>query len=185
MLRPGNAVVTIAAVLAAACSGTVTIEPGPGDPGGGDDDGPPAAGADAGTTPQPGAADAAEVPTGLSDLEFALFEEINLQREMRGLSRVSLRDDLNCAVRRHSDDVGSVGECSHTGTDGSTPGSRVTDCGGPGWTGEIIACGQGTPESAVQAWINSPGHNEIMFTPTQVHIGVAMHNNYWTAIFDN
>ena len=71
-----------------------------------------------------------------------------------------------------------------TGSDGSSPTTRVQDCSGSGWSGEIVACGQGTARSAVDAWIGSPGHNEIMFTPGQQYIGVAMYNNFWTAIFD-
>jgi uncharacterized protein YkwD len=61
----------------------------------------------------------------------------------------------------------------------------VVTCGGGGWSGEIIACGQGTPRAAVDAWINSPGHNAIMFGATKREVGVAMTDNYWTAIFDD
>lgn len=169
-----------------ACTGTVTIEPdGEGD----DDDTPPPAAADATPgTPTPDAAvsapDADPGAATLSPQEQELHRLINEERVARGLQPVELRPDLNCAAARHSQDIGATGSCTHTGSDGSSPGTRVADCSGSGWTGEIVACGQGTPRAAVDAWIGSAGHNAIMFTPGQRFIGVAMHNNFWTAIFD-
>jgi len=120
----------------------------------------------------------------LSPEERALFDTINEERVARGLGTVKLRTDLICAAAKHSLDIGELSWCGHTGSDGSSPGDRVAACQGPGWSGEIVACGQTTPRDAVDAWIGSPGHASIMFDGGQVYIGVGMHNNYWTAIFD-
>ena len=120
----------------------------------------------------------------LSAVEVQLFEAINRERTDRGLQAVALRSDLNCAAQIHSEDIGERRACTHTGSDGSSPGSRVASCSGSGWSGEIVACGHSTAEGAVQGWLGSPGHHDIMLTPGQRWIGVAMHNNYWTAIFD-
>lgn len=114
-----------------------------------------------------------------------LFDEINGERTDRGLSPVTLRADLICAAERHSADIGPRSDCTHTGSDGSQPGDRVADCGGRGWTGEIVACGQGTPAGAVDAWLNSPGHRAIMLGASKSEIGVGVANNFWTAIFDD
>jgi uncharacterized protein YkwD len=122
--------------------------------------------------------------TDLSADEQGVLAEINRQRTMRGLSTVALRDDLVCAAKDHSADIGERQECTHDSANGDDPGDRVDACGGDGWSGEIVACGHGTPVDAVQGWIDSPGHNAIMFDPDQKKVGVAMHNNYWTAIFD-
>ncbi len=164
--------------LAVGCGGTVDLgddaESGTGgDSTGGDGDGTPDPGG-----PPPGS-------NGLTDTEIELFETINAERVAMGLPAVELRDDLNCAARVHSDDIGVRRACTHTGADGSSPGDRVAACpNGAGWSGEIVACGQGTPRAAVDGWIGSPGHNAIMFDPNQRRIGVAMHENFWTAIFD-
>ncbi|RMH40355.1 MAG: CAP domain-containing protein [Deltaproteobacteria bacterium] len=133
---------------------------------------------------QGGGADASPGSAPLSSEERALFDTINAERVARGLAAVELRDDLVCAAARHSMDIGTTGECTHTGSDGSSPTDRVAACGGPGWSGEIVACGQSTPRAAVDAWIGSPGHNMILFDPGQRRVGVAMHNHFWTAIFD-
>jgi uncharacterized protein YkwD len=138
--------------------------------------------ADAQPPPEP---DASPGYDDLSLEEQQLFDTINEERVARGLGTVELRTDLNCAAARHSNDIGTLGWCGHTGSDGSSPGDRVFDCSGAGWSGEIVACGQSTPRSAVDAWIWSPGHASIMFSSGQRYIGVAMHNNYWTAIFDS
>jgi len=166
------------ALAAAACSGTLDDDDDDGLPGGADAD-PNTPDADPAVQP-----DASPDYLMLTGEEQALFDTINAERVERGLGTVALRADLNCAAKRHSNDVGTTQTCSHTGSDGSDPGTRVADCGGAGWTGEILACGQTTPQQAVDGWIGSPGHNAIMFTPGQRFIGVGMHNNFWTAIFD-
>jgi uncharacterized protein YkwD len=142
-----------------------------------------------GPTPPPDAyvpsePDASPDYESLSAEEKSLLDTINEERVARGMGTVELRGDLICAATKHSNDIGTLGWCGHTGSDGSSPGDRVAACQGEGWSGEIVACGQSTPRSAVDAWIWSPGHAAIMFDSGQVYIGVAMHNNYWTAIFD-
>jgi len=187
----------LALLLAAGCTGKLTVTGGPG--GDDDDDDFTTPRADGGTTPgkPDGGAqapvDAAPAPppdanpdySTLSAEEQDLFDTINAERVALGLVAVELRPDLICAASRHSADIGTTRTCGHTGSDGSGPGDRVAACpGGAGWSGEIVACGQTTPRSAVDAWIGSPGHNAIMFDSGQRYIGVAMYNNYWTAIFD-
>jgi len=180
MKRAGTALLC----LLWACSGTIT------DLADDDDDVPdadpssPDADPEAPDATAQGSPDAGPDVTMLSPLEQELFETINAERVAMGLGAVELRSDLNCAAARHSLDIGATQTCTHTGSDGSSPSTRVQDCSGSGWSGEIVACGQGTPRSAVDAWIGSPGHNAIMFTPGQRYIGVAMYNNFWTAIFD-
>jgi len=141
-----------------------------------------------GPTPTPDAMppppDASPDYESLSAAEKELFDTINEERVSRGMGTVELRGDLICAAAKHSKDIGTLGWCGHTGSDGSSPGDRVNACLGQGWSGEIVACGQSTPRGAVDAWIWSPGHAAIMFNSGQIYIGVAMHNNYWTAIFD-
>lgn len=132
----------------------------------------------------PGDVDLGDAVDELSPDELTLVETINAERAARGRSPVTLRSDLNCAAQVHSDDIGDTRTCSHDGSDGSSPSSRVSGCGGAGWSGEIIACGQPTPRAAVDAWLSSDGHREIMLNSTQKTVGVAVHNNFWTAIFD-
>jgi len=109
---------------------------------------------------------------------------INQERAAKGLSVLTINTALNCATKRHAADAGSHNSCSHTGSDGSSPWDRAKDCGGSG-NGEIIACGQGSPRAAVNAWIASPGHNAIMFDGQNVTFGLGMSNNYWVVEFSH
>lgn len=111
-----------------------------------------------------------------------LADAINAARKSRGLSEVKVELALNCAAKRHADDIGVKKICGHYGSDGSSPWDRAKECGTSA-DGEIVACGQGSPKAAVDAWTLSPGHAAIMYAPNQTVVGVGMLNNYWVAIF--
>lgn len=54
--------------------------------------------------------------------------------------------------------------------------------------GENVAMGQGTPEEAFKAWLDSPEHREAIEDPTYTHAGLGFYKNmfgqiYWTQIF--
>ncbi|MDR1914821.1 MAG: CAP domain-containing protein [Clostridiales bacterium] len=54
--------------------------------------------------------------------------------------------------------------------------------------GENIAAGQPTPESVMDAWMDSPGHAENILRPDFSHIGVGysrspMHGTLWSQEF--
>jgi uncharacterized protein YkwD len=63
---------------------------------------------------------------------------------------------------------------------------RVIDYYGGGWLGECIAAGFNTPDSVVQAWLNSPGHRAILLSSAYWEIGVGyytgagQYGTYWT-----
>jgi len=116
------------------------------------------------------------------DTVAQLVIEINRARASRGLSQITVEDKLTCAAQRHANDVGVKRSCSHSGSDGSSPWARASGCGTSA-DGEIIACGQGTPKQAVDAWTNSPGHAAIMYDRNQSVVGAAMVNNYWVVIW--
>jgi uncharacterized protein YkwD len=53
--------------------------------------------------------------------------------------------------------------------------------------GENIAWNQKTPEEAVKAWMDSPGHRENIVEPRYTEIGVAVMKNekgerYWVQV---
>ena len=94
------------------------------------------------------------------------------------------------AAIRHSTDRAQVGGRGHTGSDGSTPESRVADSGyAGGYGGEIFAGGYATPTAAVNGWLSSPGHCQVLMQSTQLELGGACvranttYKYYWTAIF--
>jgi len=102
---------------------------------------------------------------------------------------------LEAAALRHSKDMAEQDFFSHTGSDGSTVGTRTTQAG-YSWSrvGENIAAG--TPLSSVgavvQAWVDSPGHCENIMRSSYTELGAAKYSEnssrygvYWTQVFGN
>lgn len=82
------------------------------------------------------------------------------------------------AARSHATDMATNNYFSHTGLDGRSPAQRVLAAGySYGRTGENIAAGQTTVESAMAAWIASASHCQNMMTPDYRDIAVACVRN--------
>lgn len=119
---------------------------------------------------------------GPSKEEQELFSALNTTRAEFGLPPFTLDSALGCAASRHAVDIGTAQECTHTGSDGSSHGSRAKDCGGQA-NAEIVACGHPNAASAVRGWLSSTqGHREAVLRPGQVTIGLAMHKNFWVVV---
>jgi uncharacterized protein YkwD len=97
---------------------------------------------------------------------------------------------LATAANRHSTDMATRNFFSHTGSDGSDVGQRVS-AAGYRWTavGENIAGGQSSVSSVMSGWLASAGHcNNIMGASYQ-DVAVACvarpgstYTRYWTMV---
>jgi uncharacterized protein YkwD len=101
-------------------------------------------------------------------------------------------DALTQAALVHSDDMVAHSFFSHTGSDGSSAGQRITAAGYVWRTwGENIAAGQSSVSSVVAAWMNSDGHCANLMNANFRDIGVACvagssgnpYRTYWTQKF--
>lgn len=91
---------------------------------------------------------------------------------------------LEKAALKHSIDMKNNNFFSHTGSDASTVGIRVSAVGYTWRTvGENIANGYTSNASVMQGWINSPGHCVNIMNPAFKEMGVARVGNYWTQNF--
>ena len=104
---------------------------------------------------------------------------------------LSLASALTRAAQAHSQDMALHDFFSHTGSDGSSPGERVTR-EGYRWSavGENIASGVSTPREVVADWLASPHHCANIMTAGFRQMGVAFAVNresrkviYWTEDF--
>lgn len=96
------------------------------------------------------------------------------------------------AAVAHSDDMVARNFFDHTGSDGSSPGDRMTAAGYPwrGW-GENIAAGQSSVAEVVDGWMKSDGHCANLMNAAFRDIGVACvagnagttYRSYWTQDF--
>jgi uncharacterized protein YkwD len=120
-----------------------------------------------------------------------VIELINVQRTARGLAPLVVNAKLNSAAMNHSIDMARNDFMSHSGSNGSTLGQRVTSAGYAwAFVAENIAAGYDTPDEVVAAWMDSSGHraNILSATATEVGVGVLTNSNstygiYWTLDF--
>ncbi|MET8249407.1 CAP domain-containing protein [Streptomyces sp. NPDC005202] len=135
------------------------------------------------SAPSPSAPDAAAPASAAVARVVAL---VNSERSKAGCSPVTLNAKLSKAAQDHSTDMASHRNMSHTGSDGSDPGERLTRAG-YNWStyGENVAYGYSTPEQVMAAWMSSPGHKRNILTCAfkEIGVGLAQPGSYWTQDF--
>lgn len=128
---------------------------------------------------------------------LALINEKRAQEQTCGSESYGPVDELNwnavltSAAQVHSDNMANYDFFSHTGLDGSTVSTRVTDQGYTwSYVAENIAGGQPTAQSVVDAWMNSDGHCKNIMSEVPTDMGLACSANsdatythYWTQVF--
>ncbi|BBC29896.1 SCP-like extracellular [Streptomyces graminofaciens] len=111
---------------------------------------------------------------------------VNAERDKVGCSPVTLNAVLTKAAQAHSTDMAAHQNMSHTGSDGSSPGDRITRAGYDWSTyGENVAYGYATPEQVMAGWMTSPGHkaNILNCAFKEIGVGLAQSGSYWTQDF--
>lgn len=169
-------------VLLAACGG------GGGGGSGGDEAAPPVAQASVPVEPCP-----------VGDLSNTAVPAINALRSVAqvcggnsysAVGAVSWDARLAEAARAHSTDMAANNFFSHTGSQASTLGGRVTAAGYT-WTvvAENLAAGPGDLSAALSGWMNSPGHCQNLMQAAVTQVGLACvrrqgggQTPYWTMV---
>ncbi|GAA2258595.1 hypothetical protein GCM10010415_20400 [Streptomyces atrovirens] len=138
------------------------------------------------TTAAPKPTTAAPGPAGASGAVAKVVELVNAERGKAGCSPVKANATLTKAAQDHSEDMAASGNMSHTGSDGSSPGDRITRAG-YSWStyGENVAYGYSTPEQVMAGWMASPGHKENILNCAfkEIGVGLAQPGSYWTQDF--
>ncbi|WP_030411829.1 CAP domain-containing protein [Streptomyces sp. NRRL S-1448] len=116
----------------------------------------------------------------------SILKLVNSERSKAGCSPLKLNAKLTKAAQDHSKDMAAHGNMSHTGSDGSDPGQRITRAG-YNWSayGENVAYGYSSPASVMKGWMNSPGHkrNILDCSFKELGVGLAQPGDYWTQDF--
>ncbi|MFD3328428.1 CAP domain-containing protein [Streptomyces sp. NPDC058701] len=111
---------------------------------------------------------------------------VNKERAAVGCPVLTLNAKLTKAAQDHSADMAANSNMSHTGSDGSDPGRRITRAGYQWRTyGENVAYGYSTAAKVMEGWMNSPGHkrNILDCSYKEIGIGLAQPGHYWTQDF--
>ncbi|MCP3754650.1 CAP domain-containing protein [Streptomyces sp. TBY4] len=139
---------------------------------------------------QPPAAPAeAPAPAGSAAPSGAVAEVlalVNKERTAVGCPVLTVNEKLTKAAQDHSEDMAAHSNMSHTGSDGSDPGQRITRAGYQWRTyAENVAYGYPTAAAVMEGWMNSPGHkrNILDCSVKEIGIGLAQPGQYWTQDF--
>lgn len=93
-------------------------------------------------------------------------------------------EQLEKAAYEHSSDMFQKNYFSHTGSDGTGSGERITNAGYTWkWYGENIADGYKNEQEVVNGWLHSPGHCANIMSKNFKEMGVARVGDYWTQDF--
>ena len=112
----------------------------------------------------------------------------NQRRAERGLPALRVHSALSLAAQNHSVDQARMNRMSHTGSDGSDPGTRIARTGYRAWGwGENVGAGQPSASHVMSAWMNSPGHRDNILNGSFKEIGVGLAYSaggtpYWTMV---
>ncbi|MFE2151114.1 CAP domain-containing protein [Streptomyces lavendulae] len=141
---------------------------------------PPAEPAAPAASPAP---EASPAPSGAVAEVVAL---VNKERAAVGCPAVTVNAQLTKAAQDHSADMAAHATMSHTGSDGSDPGQRITAAQYMWKTyGENVAYGYPTAAKVMEGWMNSPGHkrNILDCSFKEIGVGLAQPGQYWTQDF--
>lgn len=109
---------------------------------------------------------------------------VNEERKKAGLSELKKDDDLQRAADIRAKEL--IELFSHDRPDGSDYWTVLKEVGITGKaSGENIAAFSATPESVMNAWMNSSGHRQNILWSNYRYIGVGYANGYWVQLFIN
>ncbi len=117
----------------------------------------------------------------------ALIAAVNAARQAEGLAELAVSPAANRAAQVQAGDMATAGFMDHTGSDGSTPGERLT-AAGLDWciVAENVGYGYPTAAAVVEGWLRSPGHRRNLLSETTL-VGAATAGPkarpYWSAVF--
>ncbi len=97
---------------------------------------------------------------------------INQARQGAGLPALNIDARLTASAQNHSIDMACFSLLSHTGSDGSSIGQRITAAGYPATFYEEMIYGSGYPQDAFNWWMNDPTHHAVIFDTRIADIGV-------------
>lgn len=128
-----------------------------------------------------------------TDVRIArLFDLVNEYRVSKGLDLVAPSMGLTEVAEWMAQDMAANNYMAHEDSLGRDPFQRMDDLGYDynTWKGENVAAGPDDPETTLNLWINSPGHNANLLRPEFTVMGLARaysanttHGWYWAQEF--
>ena len=115
---------------------------------------------------------------------FAVVDLVNEERAKENIPPVTLNTTATQAAQVRAEEAAK--SFSHTRPNGTKCFTALTEAN-VSYTaaGENLAGRMKTPERAVQAWMDSPGHRKNIMNPrySQIGVGYVSSGNYWSQFF--
>ncbi|MGL5940349.1 MAG: CAP domain-containing protein [Waterburya sp.] len=114
---------------------------------------------------------------------------VNQERAKVGADPLRINAQLDQAADLHTQDQANMDKMSHTGSDGSSMGTRIQNAGYQYSTaGENVAAGYLDAEAVVAGWMGSEGHRANILNASFEELGVGYGTSddgtsYWTQNF--
>ena len=132
-------------------------------------------------TPTAGAANATSAPAAACTFEenaafvTQLQTLINTERTSNGLTALNANNQLAAAAKAHATDMLCNNFLSHTGSDNSTPQTRIEAQGFPASlvVEDIYASQAATPQAALEWWLSDPDHRADILNAETTVFGIA------------
>ncbi len=130
-----------------------------------------------------------EIESAYRDFQKRVITLVNKERAANGLSALKENAELDKVATLKSEDMAKLNYFSHTSPTYGSPFEMLSQFGITYTAaGENIAMGQPTPESVMDAWMNSEGHRANILNSNYTEIGVGITKNangqyIWTQTF--
>lgn len=110
-----------------------------------------------------------------ADTATELLGAINDVRRGHGLKPLRLAPGLSASARAHARSMARQGFFSHTSLDGTAPGARIRHFYAGHTVGEVQLWRSPDVDAAqaLQMWLDSPSHREIILLPAFREIGLS------------
>ena len=123
----------------------------------------------------PAAQAGCNIPANASALQKDLLAELNAERRAHGLSPFRLSSSLDKAAQGHACDNAKRRSISHDSSDGGSLKTRLRRAGYKyRAAAENTGRGFGTPQRAVDWWMNSPKHRTNILYPKMREVGIGI-----------
>lgn len=121
----------------------------------------------------------ADVQSGMESQIFSITNNLRLQK---GLNALASHEGAREVAYSHSKDMDERNYFSHYSQNGDGLKQRLGELSYIR-AGENIASQYVDATAAVHGWLNSPGHRKALLDPDYTHIGVGVHQRYYTQNF--
>jgi uncharacterized protein YkwD len=114
------------------------------------------------------------------------FTLLNQHRAANGVGALAYDTKLEATIEGHCHHMATHTFFSHTAPESSvsSPWTRANLCGTSA-NGENIYYGSSSPSAAMNAWKQSPGHNQNMLNGGFNRVGIGLYGTRWGQIFGN